>query len=68
MFRSGLKHDVFELLAAREAIEIRSHNAPSPVPPFYLVEIRRRQLLQSQSCTRSRVPVAVEYDANTAIA
>jgi len=30
-FRSGLKHDVFELLAAGEAIEIRSHDAPSPV-------------------------------------
>jgi hypothetical protein len=37
--------------------------SPAPVPHslfslFYLVEIRHRQLLQSQSRTRSRVPMA----------
>src|SRR5262252_5329990 len=30
-FRSGLKHDILELLAAREAIEIGGHHAPAPV-------------------------------------
>ena len=29
--RSGLEHDVFKLLAAREAVEIGGHHAPAPV-------------------------------------
>ena len=31
MFRSGLKHDVFERFATREAVEIAGHHAPAPV-------------------------------------
>src|SRR5947209_2633017 len=29
--RSGLKHDIFERLAARETVQIGSHHAPAPV-------------------------------------
>src|SRR5689334_19906861 len=29
--RSGLKHDVFEFLAAREAVEIGGHYTPTPI-------------------------------------
>jgi hypothetical protein len=45
---------------------------PAPVPRnlfplFYLVEIRHRQLRQSQSRTRSQVPMSREYNVNMAI-
>jgi hypothetical protein len=42
---------------------------PAPVPRplfslFYLIEIRHRQLLQSQSCTRSRVPMPTKIQCD----